>query len=128
MSLLRFGAVLDGSNTSHCIEDLGHGCALAVADVLEIVGVLILVDGVGLRCIDAAVKILDFLPELSLCDGGVIDRSGGILQIAAIIEIVGQTLKIVLPLNASQIGCQTVPDQSAGIVDVHSLPVLIHPA
>jgi len=46
-----FGSVLDSADASHRVEDLGHGSALAVTDMFELVGVIVLVQSMGLTCV-----------------------------------------------------------------------------
>ena len=127
--LFSFGSVLDSGNTSHRVEDFGHGSALAVADMFELVGEIGLVQGIGLGFVNSTVKILDLRPALSLRDGSIADRGGGVLPLPAVVlQIVGENLEIILALDISQVGCQTIPSQSPGIVGLNALSELIHPA
>lgn len=127
--LFSFGSVLDSANTAHRVEDFGHGSALAAADMFELVGVIVLVEGMSLSSVNATLKIPDFRPVLSLRDGSIADRDGGVLPLSAVVlQIVGENLEIILPLHISQIGSQTIPSQSPGIVGLNALSELIHPA
>jgi hypothetical protein len=75
----RFDIVLDGGDAAQRVDDLGDATALAVAGMLELVGEIVLVLGVSLQFVNAAVKILDGGPALRRRDGGVADGGSGIL-------------------------------------------------
>jgi hypothetical protein len=94
--LFSFGSVLDSANTAHRVEDFGHGSALAAADMFELVGVIVLVEGMSLSSVNATLKIPDFRPVLSLRDGSIADRDGGVLPLSAVVlQIVGENLEII---------------------------------
>src|SRR5450631_1766642 len=97
--------------------------------MFELVSVIVLIQGMGLSCVDAAAKILDFRPALSLRDGRIADTYGCVLPFPAVVlQIVGKGLEIIFALDISQIGSQTIPRQCSGIVWLHALPELIHPS
>lgn len=127
--VFSFGSVLDGGNASHCVEDFGHGVAFAMADVFQLVGEPVLIQGDGLGVVNATLKISDFRPALRLRNGGIADRYGRVLPFPAVIlQIVGETLEVIFALDVSPVGRKTVPGQCPGIVGLNALPELIHPA
>jgi hypothetical protein len=78
--LCRLDTELDGTDASNRIDNLGDATALALAGMLELVGEIVLVQGVGLQFVNAAVKILDVRPALGLRDGSIGDRGVGEFQ------------------------------------------------
>jgi hypothetical protein len=69
--LFGFDTELDGADAAHRVDNLGDATALAVAGMFELVNEIVLVQGVGLHFVNAAVKILDVRLALSLRDGGI---------------------------------------------------------
>jgi len=124
--LFGFDTELDSANAAHRVDQLGDGTVLAVASMFELVDEIVLVQSVGLLFVNAAVKVLDVRPALSLRDGGIADR--GIGRLAAVLQIVGESLEIIFAVDISLVGRQTIPSQRSGIVGLHALPELIHPA
>lgn len=126
----RLDVVLSGRDAADRIENLGDSVVRAFAGMFELVGKIVLVLCVALQTGNTAPKIVDFRPALSPCDGGVVDTRGGRLPrpTAAFQQIERKILKIPFAMDIALVGSQLVPGQGPGIVRLHALPVLIHPA
>lgn len=101
--LFGFDTELDGADAAHRVDDLGDGAALAVAGMFELVGKIVLVQGVGLHFVNTAVKILDVRPAPSLRDDRIADRGIGRLPhpLAAVLQIVAESLEMPFAVDIS---------------------------
>jgi len=75
--LFGFNTELDCADAAHRVDDLGHATALAVAGMFEPVDEIVLEQRASLHFVNAAVKILDVRPALSLRHGSITDRGIG---------------------------------------------------
>ena len=98
--------------------------------MFELVGKIVLILCGALQTGNAALKIVDLRPALRPCDGSVVDMRGGRLPRpnAAFLQIERKILKIPFAVDIALVGSQLVPGQGLGIVRLHAVPVLIHPA
>src|SRR6185437_14618412 len=117
-----FNTVLDGRDTAHGIHNFGECILLAFAKMFELVGVIVLAQGLSFGFVNASAKVTNGSPALRLRDQRIADRKSGRLQ------IVGKGLEIILALRVSQVSSQTIPSQCPVIVGLNALPILIHPA
>jgi len=122
--------VLGGRDAADRVENLGDSIVLAFAGMFELVGKIVLVLCVALQAGNAALKIVDLRSALSPCDGSVVHTRGGRLPrpTAAFLQIERKILKIPFAVDIALVGSQLVPGQGPGIVRLHALPILIHPA
>ena len=95
--LFSFDTKLDGPHAADRIHDLGDAIALALAEMFELVGEIVLVQGISLGLVDTTVKIPNFRPTLGFRDHSIADRDGGVLPLPSVLEIVGENLEIVFP-------------------------------
>src|SRR5690348_8533490 len=97
--------------------------------MFELVSGIVLVDGISLEFVNATVKVANRRPALSFGDDRIGDRESGVLVLASLVlEIVGQSLAIIVALLVPPVRGQTIPSQSPGIVDLNALSELVHPA
>src|SRR6266700_1985613 len=69
--LFSFDTELDSVDGTPRIHNLDDSTGLAVAGMFELVGEIVLVEGIGLNFVNMIVKILDFRPALRLRDDGI---------------------------------------------------------
>jgi len=102
---LRVLAVLDGADGADGVEDFAEGVVF-LAGVFELVGEVVLLRGVGIKFVDAAVEILDAFAALGLGDGGVAGGSvGGVPDgVALVLQNVGDRLEVVDAVLVALIG------------------------
>src|SRR6185437_6731933 len=127
--LCRLNTVLHSRDAAHRIHHLRECVALALAKMLKLVGVIVLALGPSLGFVNTSLKIPDLSPALSLLNHRIADRLSGVLQLSTIVlQVIGESLEIILPVRISQVGGQTVPGQSPRVIHLHALSELIHPA
>jgi hypothetical protein len=125
-----FDTELDGADSAHRVDHLDDGAALALTGRFELVGKIVLVQGIGFDFVNTTVKIMNLRPAFGFGDDGIAEGGSGILPLpsAAVLQIVGENLEIIFALDVPLFGCQAIPGQSHRIVGLDALSELIHSA
>src|SRR5215470_7907896 len=98
--------ILSGGDALDGIKELGDSVVLAVASVFELVSEILLFLGVTLQPIDPAAKVLKARPAPGLRDSRVVHCGRGGLPCSptALLQIVGEGLKVILAVHVSLVG------------------------